>query len=362
MNIEQIDKNFAASSVLGLTDLVYYPVRQQPFQLYGLYQPYTQPAFMRMNPTVAEKVNNGVKTLNTNTAGGRVRFSTDSDYIAIRATMRECGKSATMAITGSRGFDLYEDFADAQSVYRGTFRPNYEPDKNGNASYESVVHFADRRKRFFTINFPLYHNVEDLAIGVCDNATVGEGASYRNIKPIVFYGSSITQGGCASRPGNAYPAMISRALNCDYANYGFSGSAKGEPEMIRYLAEQEASVFVLDYDHNTPTTAHLAATHQNVYRILRAAQPNLPIIMVSRPSDYNNPRQYDTMYPRRGIVFRTFTEAFEAGDRNVAFVDGEALFAGLPRGECTVDDYHPNDLGFYGMARVIGEAIARFLP
>lgn len=359
MKLEQIDKNFVATSTLGLADLAYYDVRQAPFQLYGLYQPCEQPTFIRLDPDIAAQTNAGVKELNHHTAGGRVRFSTDSDYVALRCVTDGFSMMTHMPATGSRGFDLYEDMPNGKSVFRGVFRPSVDPDENGNASYETVVHLTDRRMRHFTVNFPLYHNVRSVAIGVRETALLGEGASYRAGKPVVFYGSSITQGGCASRPGTSYQAMISRELNCDYVNYGFSGSARGEEVLMHYLAAQPASVFVLDYDHNAPSAEHLEATHERAYRILRDANPDLPIIMVSRPGNYNSPTE--ELYRRREIVHQTFRNAWAAGDRNIAFIDGESLFAGLPRGECTVDGCHPTDLGFYGMARVIGEAVARFL-
>ena len=81
-------------------------------------------------------------------------------------------------------------------------------------------------------------------------------------KPIVFYGSSITEGGCASRVTNAYPALLSKWLNADYINLGFSGSAKGEIPVAEFIAEQSMSAFVYDYDHNAPNPEHLAATHE----------------------------------------------------------------------------------------------------
>ena len=96
------------------------------------------------------------------------------------------------------------------------------------------------------IHFPLYDNVDELWIGIEKNATLQEGGQYRSLAPVIYYGSSITQGGCASRPGNAYPAIISRQLNCDFRNLGFSGSSRGEQISAQYIAEQPMCVFVMD--------------------------------------------------------------------------------------------------------------------
>ena len=82
---------------------------------------------------------------------------------------------------------------------------------------------------------------------------------YRIKKPVVYYGSSITQGGCASKPGSSYESILSRRFDCDYINLGFSGTAKGEDEIVDYIKGLEMSVFVMDYDHNAPTTEHLAS-------------------------------------------------------------------------------------------------------
>lgn len=362
MKIEQLDPNFAADSMLGLENAVYYDVRQAPFQLYGLYEPYTQPEFVRLPPELAVQVNEGVAELYKHTAGGRVRFSTDSDYVAIRWKMKKCELYGHMAASGSRGFDLYEELPSGESIFRHLFKPPVPTGPDGTGSSEGVIHFPDRRLRCLTINFPLYHDVTSVAIGVRAGSEIGAGAPYRDCKPVIYYGSSITQGGCASRPGNSYEAMISRRLNCDYYNFGFSGSGKAEDNIVEYLAAQEASVFVMDYDHNAPNADYLRATHEKMYRKLRAAHPHMPIIMVSRPDDYTRPHIYRDLCRRREVVFDTFRKAQEEGDRLVCYIDGESLFAGLPRCDCTVDGTHPNDLGFYGMAKVIGDAVARYLP
>ena len=104
----------------------------------------------------------------------------------------------------------------------------------------------------------MYDSVDELLVGLQPGAVLQGGGSYRAAAPVAFYGSSITQGGCASRPGNSYQAVISRMLNCDYRNFGWSGSAHGELAMAQYIAQQPMSLFFLDYDHNSPSAEHLA--------------------------------------------------------------------------------------------------------
>lgn len=360
MEIEKIDVNFAAASTLGLENLKYYDVRQTPFQLYGFYEPLTQPWFVRMDPAVAEQVSLGVFQLNENTAGGRVRFTTDSDYVAIRSVMRHFTNMPHMAMVGIRGFDIYEDLPD-RSVYRGSYQPPLRPAADRTASFEAVVKFPDRRMRSFTVNFPLYHDVKDLYIGLRADAALTEGKPYGRSGKILYYGSSITQGGCACRPGTCYQNHIARRFDMNYHNLGFSGNAKGEDTMVEYLTKQECDIFVMDYDHNAETLPHLQNTHWKLYEAMRKAHPSLPIIMVGRPDGWGDDPRYEDSCRRREIIHETFCRAQKNGDRLVRYIDGETLFAGLSRGECTVDGTHPNDLGFYGMAKVIGDEIERFL-
>ena len=197
-----------------------------------------------------------------------------------------------------------------------------------------------------------------LYVGLEASAQLSPGSAYRHKKPVLYYGSSITQGGCASRPGNSYQAIISRRYDCDFLNFGFSGNARGEETFMEYLAQLDYSIFVLDYDHNAPSAGHLEATHRRAYDIIRRHQPNKPVILISKP-DFLFHRPEDRA--RRSIIYSTYLEAVRAGDQNVFFLDGYSLFGGEGRDGCTVDGCHPNDLGFYRMADVIGALVGRLL-
>ena len=120
--------------------------------------------------------------------------------------------------------------------------------------------------------------------------------------------------------------------------------------MARYIASQEMSVFVMDYDHNAPDAAHLERTHEPFFRIIRDAQPDLPVVMMSMPDFDRDPANNSR---RRDIIRRTYENAAAAGDKNVYFIDGETFFGDAERELCTVDDCHPNDIGFLRMADVL---------
>ena len=351
--IELIDKNMAVQSTVNEPDIAYYDVRRAPFEVYGLYNYRTEPDFKRMPDEVAQTVSKGVAGMAYHTAGGRVRFSTDSLYVAIRAEMPKIGRMPHFALTGSSAFDLYaDDPATGITRFYKEFRPAFD----FTGGYESVVRFSEKRMRHFTIHFPSYSRVRDLQIGLQQDATLGGGMKYRNEKPVVYYGSSITQGGCASRPGNSYQNVIAQRMGLDYINLGFSGSGKGELEIVRYLAGLDMMAFVCDYDANAPTPEHLRETHLPLYQAIRAKHPDIPYIMISR---VHVDRNYEDAMTRRDVIIDTYRHARAQGDRNVYFIDGESIFRGKYANMCTVDGCHPNDLGFALMADAIGATLER---
>ncbi len=330
----------------GHDDLQYADVLEQPFRVHGVRHDGKQ--FIRIPEDVAKNTNEGVALLYANTAGGRVRFVTDSEYVAIHAETAGIGKMGHFAPSGSAGFDIYAD-----DVFAGTFIPPYDQTDG----YDGIVHFEGGGKpRAVTVNFPLYSNVTALYIGLRRDAYLGEPSPYLHKTPVVYYGSSITQGGCASRPGLSYQSILSRKLDTEYRNLGFSGSCRAEDAMIRYLCEQEMSVFVYDYDHNAPDPAYLAATHEKLYKALRFAKPDLPIVLMSRPKFTLN----EDDRRRLRIIEKTYDNAKAAGDDNICLVDGPTLMA-LAGDEGTVDGCHPNDLGFFSMAAALEPVLRRLV-
>ena len=338
-SISNIDRNFAVQSSLDLPDIQFHNVLDAPFDIYGLI--HENGCFRRMPEQVSKTVSEGVFWLHTHTAGGRVKFITNSRYIAIHAKMPIVSKMPHFTLTGSAGFDLY---VGKKEDYYGSFVPPVEITDG----YESVLYFGDCSEREITINFPLYSNVSDLYIGLENKAVVKKASGYKHQKPIVFYGSSITQGGCASRPGNAYQSILARALHTDYVNLGFSGNAKAEDAIAQYIRDLDMSVFVYDYDHNAPTLQHLEATHQRMFSIIRQSNPQLPIVILSRPKYRLDPEEQQ----RLAIIRKTYTDAVAAGDKNTYFIDGPALMK-YAKNDGTVDNCHPNDLGFHSMAKAL---------
>lgn len=333
-DITKADKNFIVETKIQKDDIKFYNVDEKPFSIHGVFR--ENGKYRRLPEGVAKSVSEGVYMLHAHAAGGRVRFVTDSSYVAIYAKMDGLGKMPHFAFTGSIGFDLYAD-----GIYENTYRPPMDIEDG----FEGVVELGSNEMREITLNMPLYSNVCELYIGLQKDAIVKEAKPYKNTKPVVYYGSSITQGGCASRPGMSYQAIVSRKFDCDYINLGFSGSAKAEEEIIDYIKNLDMSLFVYDYDHNAPDVEHLKNTHEKMFKAIRNAQPNLPIIMMPRPKAILT----DEEIVRRNIVEATYNNAVSAGDKNVYFIDGKELTA-LCGSEGTVDNAHPTDFGFNSMA------------
>jgi hypothetical protein len=311
----------------------------------------------RVPDAVAKSVNHATPSLSQHTAGGRIRFKTDSSFVMIRYKVPYVTHFGHMAPTGVFGFDLYKnEFEGEGERYVSPFVPSYDLKD----TQEGVLRLWSNKMRQLTLNMPLYNPVSELYIGLEEGAQLLPADPYPIEKPVVFYGSSITQGGCASRPGTCYTAVLSRKMNFEHINLGFSGNARGEQAMAEYIASMDMSAFVLDYDHNSNSAEHLSSTHYAFYRTVRDAHPDLPIIMVSRPKYHLN----STELAMREVIKESYARAISEGDRKVWFVDGKAIMPRDVAGDALVDYAHPTDLGFYFMAKalepVLREALGMF--
>ena len=351
-----IDKNMIVNTTIGDAEVVWYNVKNAPFSLHGLHEPKTSPFFCRLPLDVAAATSEGVDKLSRESAGGRVRFSTNSPYIAIRAKYLVVGRSSHLTLISTSGFDLYID-GEFGSRFIKEFRMPYDMTD----SYEQIIHLDGEKMRSYTINFPVHAVVESLEIGLKPDAALDVARPYRDVEPVLFYGSSIVHGTAASRPGYIYPAIISRELNLDFRDIGFSGMAKGEPAIAEWMATLPMSVFVCDYDHNAPTVEHLEATHYALYETIRKKNPDVPYIMVTRPDYWTLPTEQEHILKRRDVIMTSYLKARGAGDKNVYFIDGMSFNVAPHQYEMSVDGVHPNDAGFVRMADSIGTVIRHAL-
>lgn len=293
------------------------------------------------------------------TAGGQIRFKTDAQRVAIRVKLRGPASMDHMPATGQIGFDAYVG-EPGQERYIGTSRM-----KPGEQQYESLLFEGDRpdRLRTVTLNFPLYQSVTEVMVGLPPEAALEANDFPSSRGRLVFYGTSITQGGCASRPGLAYPQQIGRRLQREVINLGFSGSGKGEEEVARVIRLiPHVDCFIVDYEANCSTELY-GRTLEPFLRLYREEQRLVPILVVSRipyaKEQVNSISRQDRM-ERKRIATELVRKLNEAGDNRVFFCDGDRLL-GERYDECTVDGVHPNDLGFTRMAESLIPVISQIL-
>lgn len=346
MDISKIDKNFAIETKIEREGLKFYDIDEAPFKICGVFREGDH--YVRLPAEVAQSVSEGVFNLHTHMAGGRVRFVTDSPYVAISIKLNNAYKMSHFAFTGSVGCDMFSG---------RRFIGTVVPPTSARTEYEGVINVPFTDAREYTINMPLYSGIDKMYVGIKEGSILKAAPDYELATPIVFYGSSITQGGCASRPGNAYQNIISRELDCDFVNLGFSGNAKAEDEIANYIAGLDMSVFVYDYGFNAPTLEHYQNTHERMFKIIRNANPNLPILMISKPKCYETPDTRKWV----DVMMETYNNAKASGDENVYYIDGHTLFPESMRESAVVDGTHPTDVGFWCMAKAIGDKLREIL-
>ena len=354
MDISKIDTNFQVNNCT-YPDIAWQDANNKPFKTYGVYYDQEQQEYCRMPKEIAKKVNDGVAFLYSHTAGGRLRFKTNSPYICIKCFTVSSGLGPHITPVATFGFSTYVD-----GKFYGIFPirfcdiPHQEWQE---MSFDASLNF-DGQMHDVDIYFPLYNGIKKLYVGLKENSTILPPREYTHPSPVLFLGSSITQGGCASRPGNDYVAHISRWLDTDVLNFGFSGSCRGEKIMADYVASLNPSIFVLDYDYNAPSIEHLEQTHLPLYKTIREKHPDTPIILIS--SCAHNSESEQTRQGRIDVIKKTYEYGLACGEK-VYFINGRKLFTDIDRDACTVDGCHPNDLGFYRMAKGIAPVIAKIL-
>ncbi len=346
MDFTKIDKNMKVETKIERDGLKFYDIDEAPFKIHGVFREGDR--YVRMPRAVADSVNDSICWLNGHTSGGRIRFVTDSPYIAVKLQVSAASKFSFFSLTGIMGCDVYSG-----KRYFGTIIPPLDT----TTEYENVVDIADPQEREYTINMPIYACVHKVYIGIKDGCSLKSANDYKITKPVVFYGSSVTQGGCASRPGNTYPAQISRELDCDFISLGFAGSAKAEDEIAQYISTLDMTALFYDYDYNAPSTEHYKNTHERMFKIIRAAQPNLPIIMTSRPKKHLEADEIE----RVNVMMRTYQNAIDAGDKNVYYIKGQDLLVDILGETALIENCHPNDAGFASMAYVMGNKLKEIL-
>ena len=355
--LKDIDKNMDFEAC-GQDGMDWYTFDDEGFTLEGLYWRKKGEPFNRLPPGAS--VSPGVDILAGNTAGVMARFCSDAAEIRIHAWFGMKERMYHMPCTGMMGFDLYVGSGTSKFFNRVT---RFSPAEQ---EYNVTVFGPDAPKqmREFTIHFPLYSQPDKVLIGLSSGAEIRQAPPRKDPRPVVVYGTSIQQGGCASRPGMCHTNIMSRMLDRPFINLGFSGSAKGEPVMAEIISQiEDPAMLVLDYDANAGVDG-LRATLTPFIDILRAKHPTVPILLVSRlpyASEFLEPFACNKIrLDFTNIHLSELERRRIAGDQNIHFLDGSTLYGDDPS-ECTVDGVHATDHGFAQIARHMAPVIERII-
>ncbi len=255
-----------------------------------------------------------------------------------------------MSSTGVRGFDLYVLMDDGTWHFAGSAIPSSK-----DTCTATIIKDMPKKWREYMLYFPLYDGVKTLEIGVNKGAfiTAPDDDIADDGAPIIMYGTSIMQGGCASRPGMAHTNILQRMLNREIVNLGFSGNAHLDIEIASLMADTDAAAYVVDVLPNN-TISSLKEKLEPFYMTIRNKRPDTPIVLVEHalsPRTYFDP-SYKRSIESLNATLRTFyNKMVSQGDINVFYVEGADILD--PQLEGTVDGVHFTDLGFQRFATVM---------
>ena len=310
----------------------------------------------RLPANVTTNVNGGVRDMKHHTSGMLFRFATDSKRLSFRWTPYNDWLSMDhMPSTGVSGIDVYR-WDPKASAWRYVNTGRITDAKAGGSL---AVDWTPGTPCI--VNLPLYNGVRSFSLGVDPDATVTSVPHRSGVeKPVVFYGTSITHGGCASRPGLAFVNRVGRDLDVPVVGLGFSGSGVMEFEMSEHLARIDASCYVLDCLWNmTATKAENPArsvegNYEKFIRNLRAKRPDVPIVMAEQCDVFMRGQNDKDKFIRR-----LYEKLVAEGWKRLVYLPKDKMHSG--DGEGTVDGCHPNDIGMESLANAFGGAVREAL-
>jgi len=316
-------------------------------------------AFYDRLPGKAEgAVREPVWNLSRQSAGLCARFVTDATALAARWTLTSASLAMPhMPATGVSGLDLY-----VKDNGRWRWLACGFPKEQ--TTRVALVGTLPEGKREFLLYLPLYNGVSSVEIGLPKGAGLAKADRYGpgDRKPIVFYGTSITQGGCASRPGMVHTAILQRRLGFPVINLGFSGNGRMEPEVAALFAELDPAVYVLDCLPNM-NASEVTERVEPFVKVVREAHGDTPILFVedrSYTDSFLVPSKRQRNADSRTALRAAYERLTKSGTKHLAYLEGEQLLG--DDGEGTVDSSHPTDLGFVRQADAFEKALRPLLP
>ena len=319
----------------------------------------------RLPISYKEKVREPVWDLSKASAGITVRFHSNSTSINLKWTVLNDLDMSHMAATGIKGIDLYTKYNNkwryvttaGALVGLKTYQNKSIPADSIN-EYELIKNMTPEFREY-KLFLPLYDGVTKLEVGI-DSAASIEKATPSTEKPIVFYGTSITQGGCASRPGMAHTNIISRKLDVDCINYGFSGNGRMETPIVELISEIDARFYVIECLQNMDSE-QVKERVKPLVDIIRTNHPHTPIVLVENmmyTMAFLNQTLETRLIEENTALKNEYDKIIKSGTPNIFYIKDNKEF--LVDNEGTVDGVHLTDLGFKRYADYLIENFKKF--
>jgi len=347
----------ACGTVLGVDDIVWRDGGDAVFSVDVLYWfGENGGSYCRLPLRVMDKVTPKVRWLCNNPSGARIRFKTDSTSLQLQIKHGVPNKSQLsmyhMSSVAVSGIDLYEGAIGDMDFWAITVP------KEANEFYtHTYFKGLEKKMREFTLYLPVYCNLEALKIGVDKDAKFAELSKYRLDKPVVFYGTSITQSGCPCRGSNGFVPIVGRQLGIDVVNLGFSGSGCSEPEMAEIISEMDAACYVIDSIANMDLEK-MKERYDNFYKIIRKAWPGKPIVLMTRIHYARENINGDGYVKSINAMVVDSYEKFRAGgDKNIYLFDSSKVIT-AEGDHPSVDGVHLSDMGFKMLADELSPYLA----
>ncbi|MBR1871685.1 MAG: SGNH/GDSL hydrolase family protein [Bacteroidales bacterium] len=313
------------------------------FPVYGKCIENTSARYGRLPAEYKGVSRDAVWYLGRNSAGLYVRFRSNSPSINVRWTSTFKNLMNHQTPTGTRGLDLY-------TLYKGEWRfaGSGRPDVNEWTTTQKIIGNMDGSMREYMLYLSLYDGVSELSIGVEEGSVLEQPAVDRpsSKRPVVMYGTSILQGGCANRPGMTHTAIIGRLLDREVINLGFSGNALLDMEIARLMAQvEDPAVYVMDYAPNAWDYL-IREKGEEFFRIVRDAHPDVPVIFIEDvifPHTIFDPVILAEVTKKNVAQRELFEKLKKQGEKRIYYIKAEGMIG--DDGEATVDGYHFTDLG-----------------
>jgi len=339
----------------GYAQIRYYD--SENFPLIGKLSDSTETRYERLPASLKQVCRQPVWDLGKNTSGLALRFRTNSTTIAAKWEVLADNYMNHMTATGIKGLDLYA-WTNGKWQFVNTARPT------GKNSQQTIISNMLPTEREYLLYLPLYDGLVDLQIGV-DSTAIIEKPLLKipsTTNPIVCYGTSITQGGCATRPGMSYTSILERKLNREVINLGFSGNGKLDYEIAELMAQRtDAGLFILDFIPNV-TLEQVQDRTATFVQKLREHNPEIPILLVESilfPHSAFDVQMYKTVTDKNKALRKEYDDLLRKGYKNIYYLSAGKLIG--TDGETTVDGIHLTDLGFTRFADELQKKVRQII-